>query len=158
MTLLGKNIVILGAGRSGRAAAALALREGATVSVYDEAASISGFAAEVALHPAATMFIGENVVSDLLVVSPGIDTYGPLVESFSRHAAKVVGEMEFAWGYYHGITIAITGTNGKTTTTEIISAILNSSGISCVPCGNYMKGCVWCRSPSDCVKYDNRLL
>jgi UDP-N-acetylmuramoylalanine--D-glutamate ligase len=137
MTLHGKTVVILGAGRSGRAAAALALREGATVSVYDEASSISGFTAEVALHPDATTFIGESVVSDLLIVSPGIDTYGPLVGSLSRHAGKVVGEMEFAWGYFAGVTIAITGTNGKTTTTEIISAILNSSGISCVPCGNY---------------------
>lgn len=139
MTLAGKQIVVLGAGRSGRAAAALALREGATVAVYDEAATISGFADSVALHPLATIAIGETVESDLLIVSPGIDTYGPLVHAFSQHAGKVIGEMEFAWNYYQGITIAITGTNGKTTTTEIISRILTVSGISCEPCGNYGK-------------------
>lgn len=139
MTLTGKNVVILGAGRSGRAAAALALREGAVVAVYDEAATISGFADEVALHPSASAELGAAVTSDLLIVSPGIDTYGPLVAAFSQHAGKVVGEMEFAWNYYDGFTIAITGTNGKTTTTEIISQILNVSGITCVPCGNYGK-------------------
>ncbi|MFM2171285.1 MAG: UDP-N-acetylmuramoyl-L-alanine--D-glutamate ligase [Verrucomicrobiota bacterium] len=139
MTLQGQNVVVLGAGRSGRAAAALALREGARVSVYDEADAITGFAEVVSLHPSATAEIGANVQSDLLIVSPGIDTFGPLVEAFSRCAKRVVGEMEFAWHYYPGFTIAITGTNGKTTTTEIISQILNKSGISCVPCGNYGK-------------------
>jgi UDP-N-acetylmuramoylalanine--D-glutamate ligase len=72
-------------------------------------------------------------------VSPGIDTYGPLVRAFSQQAGMVVGEMEFAWNYYPGFTIAITGTNGKTTTTEIISHIFTVNGISCVPCGNYGK-------------------
>jgi UDP-N-acetylmuramoylalanine--D-glutamate ligase len=139
MTLAGKKIVILGAGRSGRAAAALALREGATVSVYDQAETITGFADVVTLHPAATVEIGAGVACDLLIVSPGIDTYGPLVAAFSQHAGEVVGEMEFAWNYFPGFTIAITGTNGKTTTTEIVSQILNVSGISCVPCGNYGK-------------------
>jgi UDP-N-acetylmuramoylalanine--D-glutamate ligase len=139
MTLTGKQVVILGAGRSGRAAAALALREGATVAVYDEAEMIGGFAKNVITHPNANADLGAGVVSDLLIVSPGIDSYGPLVTAFSRNAARVVGEMEFAWNYYTGSTIAITGTNGKTTTTEIIARILNSSGISCVPCGNYGK-------------------
>jgi UDP-N-acetylmuramoylalanine--D-glutamate ligase len=139
MNLTGKHIVILGAGRSGRAAAALALREGASVAVYDEAESITGFAPEVSLHPLATTDIGVQVKSDLLVVSPGIDTYGPLVAAFSQQANKVVGEMEFAWGYYDGYTVAITGTNGKTTTTEVIARIFNASDVSCVPCGNYGK-------------------
>ncbi len=139
MTLQGKDVVILGAGRSGRAAAALALREGAHVSVYDEADAISGFADVVDLHPSASPEIGGSVHCDLLIVSPGIDTFGPLVKAFSQNADKVVGEMEFAWHYFPGFTIAITGTNGKTTTTEIISQILNKSGISCVPCGNYGK-------------------
>jgi len=131
--------VILGAGRSGRAAAALALREGAVVAVYDEAESITGFSDAVTTHPAATVEIGAAVACDLLIVSPGIDTYGPLVQAFSQKAGKVVGEMEFAWNYFPGFTIAITGTNGKTTTTEIVSHILQVNGISCVPCGNYGK-------------------
>jgi UDP-N-acetylmuramoylalanine--D-glutamate ligase len=139
MTLTGKSVVILGAGRSGRAAAALALREGASVSVYDEAETIAGFSDAVSTHPRATVETGASVRCDLLIVSPGIDTYGPLVRAFSQQAGKVVGEMEFAWNYYPGFTVAITGTNGKTTTTEIISHIFTVNGISCVPCGNYGK-------------------
>ncbi len=139
MTLQGQKVVVLGAGRSGRAAAALALREGACVSVYDEAPIITGFAEVVSLHPSTTAEIGATVQCDLLIVSPGIDTFGPLVGAFSRNAIRVVGEMEFAWHYYPGFTIAITGTNGKTTTTEMVHQILNKSGISCVPCGNYGK-------------------
>jgi UDP-N-acetylmuramoylalanine--D-glutamate ligase len=139
MTLTGKTVVILGAGRSGRAAAALALREGAVVAVYDEAETIVGFSDAVSTHPRATVETGASVRCDLLIVSPGIDTYGPLVQAFSQQAGKVVGEMEFAWNYFPGFTIAITGTNGKTTTTEIISRIFQVNGISCVPCGNYGK-------------------
>lgn len=139
MTLSGKIVVVLGAGRSGRAAAALALREGAQVHVYDEAASIEGFGPEVQTFPGANPEIGATVASDLLIVSPGIDTYGPLVKAFSQNTQSMVGETEFSWHYYRGFTIAITGTNGKTTTTDLVSHILNTSGISCVPCGNYGK-------------------
>jgi UDP-N-acetylmuramoylalanine--D-glutamate ligase len=139
MTLTGKIVVVLGAGRSGRAAAALALREGAQVHVYDEAASIDGFSPEVQTFPGANPEIGATVVSDLLIVSPGIDTYGALVKAFSQNTKAMVGETEFSWHYYRGFTIAITGTNGKTTTTDLVNHILNTSGISCVPCGNYGK-------------------
>jgi UDP-N-acetylmuramoylalanine--D-glutamate ligase len=139
MTLTGKIVVVLGAGRSGRAAAALALREGAQVHVYDEAASIDGFGPEVQTFPGANPEIGATVVSDLLIVSPGIDTYGTLVKAFSQNTKAMVGETEFSWHYYRGFTIAITGTNGKTTTTDLVNHILNTSGISCVPCGNYGK-------------------
>jgi UDP-N-acetylmuramoylalanine--D-glutamate ligase len=139
MTLTGKIVVVLGAGRSGRAAAALALREGAQVHVYDEAASIDGFGSEVQTFPGANPEIGATVVSDLLIVSPGIDTYGALVKAFSQNTKAMVGETEFSWHYYRGFTIAITGTNGKTTTTDLVNHILNTSGISCVPCGNYGK-------------------
>ena len=137
MSLANQTIVILGAGRSGRAAAALALREGATVHVYDEAAEITGFDPRAILHPATTVAEGANVSSDILIISPGIDTYGPLVTAFARQTACLTGETEFAWNYYHGRTIAITGTNGKTTTTEIVAALLAHNGISCTPCGNY---------------------
>jgi UDP-N-acetylmuramoylalanine--D-glutamate ligase len=137
MSLSNKIVAILGAGRSGRAAAALALREGATVHVYDQAAAISGFDSRVILHPATSEAEGASVTSDILIISPGIDTYGSLVQAFATHTGLLTGETEFAWNYYHGRTIAITGTNGKTTTTEIISHLLNANGISCVPCGNY---------------------
>ena len=137
MSLAGKNVVILGAGRSGRAAAALALREGAGVHVHDAAAEIHGMPAEVRLHPSADEASGRATTCDLLVVSPGIDTYGPLVRSYSAGAGEMVGETEFASRYYKGRVIGITGTNGKTTTTELVERILNAGGHLAAPCGNY---------------------
>ena len=71
MTLAGKTVVVLGAGRSGRAAAALALREGATVHAHDAADSISGMPVGVTLHPSADEESGCTTRCDLLVVSPG---------------------------------------------------------------------------------------
>lgn len=135
MKLKNRRVNILGAGRSGRAAAALALREGAEVHVFDAADSIDGLPEGAAAHPSTTPNSAES--ADLLVVSPGVDTFGPLVESFSAHAAETIGEVELAYRFFHGRIIAITGTNGKTTTTELVERILRASGEDSVACGNY---------------------
>lgn len=137
MTLSGKHVAILGAGRSGRAAALLALREGARVSVWDAAAAITGMPDGVEIHPAATEEQGRGMACDMLVVSPGIDTYGPYVAAFAENAAEVIGEVELAARHYTGKIIGITGTNGKTTTTELIARILAHAGLGGNPCGNY---------------------
>jgi len=71
------------------------------------------------------------------VVSPGIDTSGPFVAAFSRHAREVIGEVELASRFYQGKIIGITGTNGKTTTTELVSRILAQAGHGGTACGNY---------------------
>lgn len=139
MTLTGKHIAILGAGRSGRAAAALALREGATVSAWDTAGpeAFSEMPPGVELHPNATETDGRQLVSDLLVVSPGIDTFGPYVAAFSQNTGEVIGEVELAARYFSGKIIGITGTNGKTTTTELIERILSHAAFGGTACGNY---------------------
>lgn len=139
MSLTGKHVAILGAGRSGRAAAALALREGARVSAWDAAGpeAFAGMPDKVELHPEATGAQGAEMVCDLLVVSPGIDTYGPFVAAFSRHAGEVIGEVELAARFYQGKIVGITGTNGKTTTTELAGRILAQAGLGGIPCGNY---------------------
>ncbi|MGE9270058.1 MAG: UDP-N-acetylmuramoyl-L-alanine--D-glutamate ligase, partial [Verrucomicrobiales bacterium] len=135
MELRDRRVNILGAGRSGRAAAALALREGAEVHVYDVAAEITGLPDGVEGHPNTGP---EHAVSgDVLVVSPGVDTYGPLVTAFAQGADEVVGEIELAARFYDGRMIAITGTNGKTTTTELVERILRAGGETPVACGNY---------------------
>ncbi|KAB2637951.1 MAG: UDP-N-acetylmuramoyl-L-alanine--D-glutamate ligase [Verrucomicrobia bacterium] len=137
MTLAGKIVTILGAGRSGRAAAALALREGASVFVWDGAGpeAFAGMSDGVALHPHATP--AQARPCDLLVVSPGIDTYGPLATAFAAQAAEVIGEVELAARHYAGHIIGITGTNGKTTTTELVARILAHAGLGGTACGNY---------------------
>ena len=139
MSLTGKHIAILGAGRSGRAAAQLALREGARVSVWDAAGAevFAGMPERAELHPEATEEQGGGVVSDLLVVSPGIDTYGTYVAAYAANAGEVIGEVELAARFYQGKIIGITGTNGKTTTTELVARILARAGFGGTPCGNY---------------------
>ena len=141
MTLTGKHIAILGAGRSGRAAAALAMREGARVSVWDLAGAeaFSEVPEGVEAHPNATQEQGESLASDMLVVSPGIDTFGPYVAAFSKNTGEVIGEVELAARIYQGKIIGITGTNGKTTTTELVARILSRAGFGGTPCGNYGK-------------------
>ena len=139
MNLTGKHVAILGIGRSGHAAALLALREGAQVSAWDLAGveAFAGLPAGVEIHPHATAEQGGSVVSDVLVVSPGIDSTGPYVTAFARHAGEVIGEVELAARFYQGKIIGITGTNGKTTTTELVARILSHAGLGGTPCGNY---------------------
>ena len=100
----------------------------AAVHVFDAKPEIDGMPGGVILHPGALPSSAE--ACDLLVVSPGIDTFGPLV-------AALVGEIELAFQYYKGRIIAITGTNGKTTTTELVERLLKAAGINAVACGNY---------------------
>jgi UDP-N-acetylmuramoylalanine--D-glutamate ligase len=139
MTLTGKHVAILGAGRSGRAAAALALREGARVSVWDAAGpdAFAGMPEAAELHPDATEEQGSQLVCDLLVISPGIDTYGSYAAAFARNAGEMIGEVELASRYFKGRIVGITGTNGKTTTTELVARILSHACLGGTACGNY---------------------
>lgn len=137
-SITGKHVAILGSGRSGRAAAALAIREGAIVSVWDQGdeRAFENIPAGVKTHPGFCIEDAESFSADLIVISPGIDTYSPLVRAFAEKA-PLIGETEFASRFYDGGIIGITGTNGKTTTTELVSRILAKAGLGGTPCGNY---------------------
>ncbi len=139
MILQGKQVVVLGAGRSGRAAATLALSRGANVRVFDANPNVhfGTWPKEFSGVSGATVELGKTIESHLLVISPGIDTYGEFVKAFSENALEMIGEIELAARFYDGKVVGITGTNGKTTTTELVQRILEHSGLSCVACGNY---------------------
>lgn len=139
MNLKNKNVIALGAGSSGRSAAALALAAGAEVEVHDACDSITGLPEGVKAVARATPATGESSCCDVLVISPGIDGNGEFAQAYRKHAGEMIGEVELAYRFYGGRVIAITGTNGKTTTTELVDRILNHSGITSVPCGNYGK-------------------
>lgn len=139
MKLKDKHIAILGAGRSGRAAATLALREGAQVSMWDQGGLdlFDGLPDAVQCHPNASEQDATTMDANILVVSPGIDTYGSYVAAYRDHAQELIGEVEFASRLYTGRIIGITGTNGKTTTTELIACMLKQAGMGGTACGNY---------------------
>ncbi|MFK7912066.1 MAG: UDP-N-acetylmuramoyl-L-alanine--D-glutamate ligase [Akkermansiaceae bacterium] len=137
MNLKNKHVIVLGAGSSGRDAASLALREGANVSVHDSRNEITGLAEGVQAITGADVSTGQQSQCDLLILSPGIDGESEFVQAYAANADEMIGEVELAYQYYHGRIIAITGTNGKTTTTELVERIVSHAGISCKACGNY---------------------
>ncbi len=142
MELAGKKIVVVGAARSGIAAAIFARRRGAAVTLSDCAPAgrlqelpadlaASGIALELGGHRTET-FTG----ADLIVVSPGVpDTIAPLAAARSRGIA-VVGELELAARWIEAPVVAVTGTNGKTTVTQMIGDMLAASGIRVFVGGN----------------------
>lgn len=137
MNLHDLNIAVLGAGRSGRAAARLAMKHGGRVCVFDTSPAITGWPEDIPLHAGATQEDGHALRADLVVISPGIETDCPFVRSFGREGVETIGEMELASRFYRGKIIAITGTNGKTTTTSLVEKILLRAGKKAVACGNY---------------------
>jgi len=136
LNLSGQTVAVLGAGRSGQAAAALALHCGAAVTVYD-GGDISHVPEGCEAVSRASAETGNEVSADLVVVSPGITTGGDFVQSFAKGSGALWGEVELAWRCYDGKVIGITGTNGKTTTTELVDLFVKAAGHSCAPCGNY---------------------
>jgi len=139
MDLTGKSVIILGAGRSGRAAARLARHHGAQVSVHDAGgeAAFAGIDAGLAVHPNADVASGLASRADHVVVSPGIETGGEFVQAYAANAGELLGEVELAARFYPGKIVGITGTNGKTTTTEVVQRIFAAAGLRTAACGNY---------------------
>lgn len=139
----GTRIAILGAMRSGVAAARAALRRGALPTVFDaKAADDPTFVAAAEALGA----LGVPVIPDLrgaippgfdlLVTSPGVRRDSPTLQAAVRAGVEVVGEIEFAYRLSRPVIAAITGTNGKSTTTAMLWHILHSAGRDAVLCGN----------------------
>jgi UDP-N-acetylmuramoylalanine--D-glutamate ligase len=141
MELRNKDVVVLGLGRSGMAAAELLQRDGARVVVRDE-----GDSEELAERANRLRQLGVRVELgnrfepgihfDLAVLSPGIAPGRPLVKELVSQRTPVLSELEFAYRYCLCPIVAITGTNGKTTTTELIQAMLECAGKRSVAAGN----------------------
>ncbi len=138
-TLEDERVVVLGAGRSGVAAANLAAARGAEVRLFDSRPDPTpqGLDARVTLIGNATPEMGVEIFSDYLVTSPGVDTYGELVKAFATNTMELLGELELGYRFYGGTCVGITGTNGKTTTTEIIAHLIKKLGFTAEPCGNH---------------------
>lgn len=141
-----QHIAILGAGRSGLAAARLAHSQGAEATIFDTGshsaleARLKAFAEQgipFVVDEAARQLVVESGQFDLVVTSPGIDESWPLPQAFVTAGIPFTGETEFAFQFTPTPIIAITGTNGKSTCTELCAAILNAVGLRSLPCGNH---------------------
>ncbi|HKY97469.1 MAG TPA: UDP-N-acetylmuramoyl-L-alanine--D-glutamate ligase [Gemmatimonadaceae bacterium] len=138
-----REVAILGLGKSGAAAAKLLLADGRRVYVSDAGTSLAveDLARQLRDIGAAVDTGGHDLPriarAAMVVVSPGIDPKAPPVAAAREAKRKLVSEVEVALGYLtHTRVIAVTGTNGKTTTTALIGHILRGLGESAVDAGN----------------------
>lgn len=138
-----ERAVVIGAGASGEAAARLLAATGSREILLVDASDGPGPSACAArlansgvraiLGPEA---LTASVSADLAVISPGIDPRSPLAQNISGRGIPMIAEIELAYRHAKLPVVAITGTNGKTTTTELVTAIINASGPGAVACGN----------------------
>ena len=134
--LSGQSIAIVGLGASGRAAARLALRHGGEVYVSDDADTASLRARATALEGlGAHVRLGGHdadriTASQLVVASPGIPPEAPVLSALSRAGRRWISEPEFAYRFFRSSLIAVTGTNGKTTTSALVARMLEAAGVS----------------------------
>ncbi len=138
MNLSGKKVAVLGCGSSGIAAAGLALAKGAgDVCIFDASPKATCTAERIRLVPGATEEDARRYAAELVVISPGIEADIPWTLAFASAGAPIIGETELAFEDCKARIIAITGTNGKTTTTALIEHVLRSAGHTAIACGNY---------------------
>ena len=135
----GRRVVVAGAGASGEAAARVLLRAGADVTVVDRLASAR---TEALAAAGATVALGAPVPpagTDVVVVSPGWRPDAPLLVAAAAAGVEVIGEVELAWrlrGPLPAPWLALTGTNGKTTTVRMLESMLRAAGERAVATGN----------------------
>ena len=133
--LAGARVLVVGAARSGLAAAELAARMGAAVTLNDRRSEAElGPLADRARACGAAIVAGDHPAAlaggaDLVVVSPGVPPETAPIAEARRRGVPVWSEIELAWRFAEGRVVAITGTNGKSTTTAMAGAILRGAGI-----------------------------
>jgi UDP-N-acetylmuramoylalanine--D-glutamate ligase len=142
MDLRNKRVLVVGLGRSGVASAFFLQEHGAKVTVSDtkseaqlqnEVAALldRGVSIEAGRH-------GERTFrdQDLIIVSPGVPSDQPQLQHARTLGIPVIGEVELAFRFLQGKVLAITGSNGKTTTTSLVGEILSKAGMKTLVGGN----------------------
>jgi UDP-N-acetylmuramoylalanine--D-glutamate ligase len=125
----GRKVVVVGAARSGIAAAELAARRGGRVVVTETRPTFEdvprlraqGIELELGGHRPETL-----ASADLIVMSPGVPLDQPVFDSARKAGVEIIGELELAWRWLQGPVIAVTGTKGKSTTTTLIGRMLSA--------------------------------
>jgi len=130
-----ERVLVYGLGLSGRAAARLLLaRGGAVLAVDDKTVDAGDLAGRVELLPAGAAELPAGL--DAVVVSPGVPLTRPLLAEARRRGLPVIAEVELAFPFLDGPVVAVTGSNGKSTTTALTGAMLREAGFTVEVCGN----------------------
>lgn len=138
-----QKFLVAGLSRSGESSAEFLLRRGAQVFVYDDVVTDKIAETVKSLQTkGATAVTSETLndavsVCDVLVLSPGIPIDNPLPVAFRKMGKAIIGEEELGAMYLRATAVAVTGTNGKTTTVSMLEQIVSACGKKGVPCGNY---------------------
>ena len=133
-TLKGEKVAVVGLAASGRAAAQLALEKGGKVHVSDLRTDAATHARGAELRAlGAEVDLGEHPLDRIadaatIVVSPGIRPDTPVLSELAERGVRWISEPEFAFRFFHGPLIAVTGTNGKTTTAVLLAHLLEEDG------------------------------
>ena len=138
----GKKITVVGLARSGVACANLLRKLGAVVRVTDSSAGVATRNSAALLAPdSIAVELGRHTEafidgSELVVISPGVPLDAAPVVWAREKGIPVASEIEVGWSLCPATVIAVTGSNGKTTTTTLISLVLKAAGKNAVACGN----------------------
>ena len=142
MELKGKKVLVVGLGKSGLAAALFLRKRGAQVTVSDmrSAAALAKEIPALLEHGVMVESGGHGLLTfrrqDLIVVSPGVPLDTPELVQVKAFGLPVIGDLELASQYLKGNILAITGSNGKTTTTALTGEILAGAGFETQVGGN----------------------
>ena len=143
MEFTNKNVLVYGTGISGISAVSLLESVQAKVILYDENTKITKeqVRAKLAADTKAKIILGvlsDEIINtlDMVVLSPGVPTDLPIVEQFKKRGITVLGEIELAYQLSKGHIVAITGTNGKTTTTTLVGKLMKNYFDSVFVVGN----------------------
>jgi len=141
-----QNIAVLGAGLSGSAAALLLRSEDAQVTLLDSAEEqnlLKSTVDNLRTHGVGVICGAaadeDSATYHMAILSPGIDPASRLARNFSSRGIEMISELELGWRSSEIPVIAVTGTNGKTTTTELLAEMLNACGQRTIACGNIGK-------------------
>lgn len=138
-----QKFLVAGLSRSGEGSAEFLLKRGASVYIYDDivtdkvAEKIRELQAKGAIAVTSETLNDAVSICDILVLSPGIPIDNPLPVAFRKLGKAIMGEEELAALFLRATAVAVTGTNGKTTTVSMLEQVVKACGKKGVPCGNF---------------------
>jgi UDP-N-acetylmuramoylalanine--D-glutamate ligase len=142
MEVAGRKVLVIGAARSGIASARFLAQRGAVVALNDRKPLAEWPESARALKSEGVGHVAGDPPSwlldqiDLVVISPGVPTKAIPIRYADRRGAEVIGEIELASRFLRGRVVAVTGTNGKTTTTSLIGDMLKDAALNVQVGGN----------------------